>query len=152
MRFSGRRLVALAGAAATAGAAWTFLNPVAASAAYYGDETDYAQPVSGPSGTKNIDYFCLDLADSWGVEACYKPYGDYFYVKDTKKDGYSAVAQWHQLGFDGRTGSCVNKWGEGVWAVCNKNLRENEQAEVIGMLYNNGNPVGDPRGIFTVGT
>jgi hypothetical protein len=149
MRFLSRRLLTLA---ATAGVALALVTPSAAFADYYGDETDYAQPTGGPTGTKNVDYFCLDLADSWGVEACYKPYGDYFYVKDTKSDGYAAVAQWHTLGFEGRTGSCVNKLTAGDWGVCNKNLPEGVQVEVIGMLYNNGNPVGVPRGIFTVTT
>lgn len=148
MRFPGRRLLALA---ATAGVALTLLTPTAAFADYYGDETDYAQPVSGPSGTKNVDYRCLDLADSWGVEACYKANGDYLYVKDTKSDGYAAVAEWHILGFEGRTGSCVNKWGAGEWAVCNKDFPENRDLEVLGALYNNGNPYRyNPIGLITV--
>ncbi|MFC6019837.1 hypothetical protein ACFP2T_26985 [Plantactinospora solaniradicis] len=129
MRTPRRGLLALA---TVAGAALALIIPSAASAAYYGSETDYALSSSGPTD----GYECVE---GTGVIACFRAYGDVFYVKDTKADGYSAVAEWHMLGFATRTGSCVNKLGEGEWGICNKNLTEGRELVLTAARYNSGN-------------
>ncbi|MET9023143.1 hypothetical protein ABZV93_24525 [Actinopolymorpha sp. NPDC004070] len=70
---------------------------------------------SGPSGT----YHCISTT---GSTACYKPYGDKIYVKDTKADGYSAVMRWYTN--YGRWGTCRNPYKAGTWVVCDKDFAE----------------------------
>jgi hypothetical protein len=62
-----------------------------------------------------------------GAVACFVPYGDKFYVHDTRGDSRSAVAYWqagNQSNPGARNGVCRNSHGHGTWAVCNKNLPE----------------------------
>ncbi|MEV4755583.1 hypothetical protein AB0J86_10800 [Micromonospora sp. NPDC049559] len=132
MRKPRRGLLALA---ATAGVAATLIAPSAAYAAYYGDETDYAVSSSGPVGT----YYCTYTSYT-GARVCFQPYGDLVYVKDTNADGYAAVGEWIGDGFS-RTGSCVNKLGNGNWGVCNKDFPENQGLYITGARYSSGNPV-----------
>jgi hypothetical protein len=131
VHISRRRSLALATVAV---AATVLLTPSAASAAYYGSETDYGTEVSAPSDSLKP---CTSIT---GARVCFQSDGDYFYVKDTKADGYSAVVDW----FDGgstRRGACVNKHGEGAWARCNKNFVEGHNITFRAARYNSGNPV-----------
>ncbi|WP_433131138.1 hypothetical protein ACQPWW_09535 [Micromonospora sp. CA-240977] len=122
--------------AAAAGLATTLLAPAAAQAAYFGNETDYAVYSLGPDGDPIGNYECVTFT---GVVACLKETGDRIYVKDTKADGYAAVAEW-EYPFDDRTGSCVNKLQAGDWGVCNKDFsREDWYLYVRGARYNSGN-------------
>lgn len=65
-----------------------------------------------------------------GAAACYQRYGDKIWVKDTAKDGWSAVGAWRDYYNTGsqdvlhREGACVNKLGYGQWGVCDKNFPE----------------------------
>jgi hypothetical protein len=136
MRAPRRRLLALA---AAAGLAATVLTPTAAHAAYYGTETDYAVYSLGPEGAPIGNYECVTFT---GVIACLKSYGDRLYVKDTKADGYAAVAEWfwsNGAGF--RSGACVNKLTAGEWGVCNKNFGDDLTMDVRAARYNSGNLV-----------
>src|SRR4051794_2575378 len=97
--------------AAMIGVAATVLTPTAAQAAYFGSETNYAQPSGGPTGS----YVC----NTWHpyVTVCFKAVGDDIWVLDKLADGHSAVGEW-SLGMNGttyRTGSCVSQLGKGYW-------------------------------------
>ncbi|MCG5435155.1 hypothetical protein [Micromonospora foliorum] len=122
--------------AVAAGIAMVLSIPTAASAAYWGDETDYAVSSSGPTG----DYVC---ATHTGVTACFKPDGDVLYVKDRLEDGYAAVAIWDHVveGNYRRSGACVNKLGADHWGQCNKDFYEAGDLQFAAARYNNGNPV-----------
>jgi len=109
----------------------TLLVPAAAYA-YFGTEVNQAAAVSGPSG----DYVCV--TPSTGVTVCFRPLGDDFFVKDTKADGYSAVAAWQMNGWEPRTGSCVNSLGAGKWGWCNKDLTEGRQLWITEDRYDAG--------------
>ncbi|GAB3960301.1 hypothetical protein [Micromonospora vulcania] len=118
--------------AALVGVASTLLTPTAASAAYYGDETNYTAISSGPTG----DYVCVDHT---GVTVCLKPNGDELYVRDIRADGYAAVLEWNLQ--SGRWGSCVNNLGSGNWGLCNKDFPESDRIYFNGARYNSGNLV-----------
>lgn len=61
-----------------------------------------------------------------GAYACFKSYGDKFYIKDTKNDGYSVEVDFKTD--YGRKGGCFNTYGAGSgWAVCNFNMKENHK-------------------------
>jgi hypothetical protein len=108
----------------------SLLTPVAAKAAYYGTETDYAVAAT-PSG----DLQC----DNWKyARVCLKSTGDLIYVYDESADGRSAVAQWHTPNYP-RWGSCVNKLGKDHWGVCNKNFAEGTGIALNAAVYDNGN-------------
>lgn len=81
----------------------------------YSYEWNNAVASSGPSGS----YACISTT---GSKVCYKADGDKIYVKDTKKDGFSAVMRWYTD--YGRWGTCRNKLGYGKWGVCDKNFAE----------------------------
>jgi hypothetical protein len=56
-----------------------------------------------------------------GSYVCFQPYGDNFYVKDTRPDGYSAAA--HDEMFGGHsTGVCINSRGYGKRKTCDFDL------------------------------
>jgi hypothetical protein len=128
--------------AVVAGSAAILLTPTAASAAYYGSETDYTESSGGPTG----NYTC---AAHTGVIACFKPSDDLIYVKDTKADGFAAVAEWSlRIGDEAiRDGSCVNKLTAGSWGVCNKNFQENRFFWINGARYDSGELVDWSRGV-----
>ncbi|MGW4500517.1 hypothetical protein ACWENR_18130 [Micromonospora sp. NPDC004336] len=125
--------------AAAAGVAMTLLVPTAASAAYYGDETDYGTVVSG------VPYNGIDPVECRQIEGargCFISYGDRLYVKDMVADGYAAALDWVDL--DGpRWGSCVNKQGAGTWVLCNKDLPEGHDLNFRVARYDSGNRVDD---------
>lgn len=107
------------------------LTPTAASAAYYGSETDYAVASSGPTVPYSCNYW-------YGADVCFKADGDLIYVFDPTVDGKSAVAHWH-YGSYARWGSCVNKLGGGKWGICNKNFAEGTTVYFQSAVYDNGN-------------
>jgi hypothetical protein len=133
MRIPRRGLLTLA---AIAGAGMTLLAPSAASAAYYGSETNFAAPAT----RVDVDqvFRCTSIT---GVYVCYEGLHDFFWVKDEKADGYSAAIDW----FDAegtRWGSCVNKHGKSDgWTACNKNLPEGHLLYIRAARYDSGNPV-----------
>ncbi|MCG5435156.1 hypothetical protein PSH25_003072 [Micromonospora sp. PSH25] len=123
--------------AAAAGLAATLLAPAAAQAAYHGSETDYAVYSLGPEGEPFGNYECITFT---GVIACLKETGDRIYVKDTKADGYAAVAEWDYPMSGQRSGSCVNKLNAGDWGVCNKDFSNDDgYLYVRAARYNSGN-------------
>jgi hypothetical protein len=98
----------------------TMLAPSAASAAYYGAETDYSSRWA--EGYPDYDSYGV-CRYATGVDACFQSYGDRFWVWDElvngKPDGYSAAVEWRDV--DGtRSGTCVNNHGSGVLGDCNK--------------------------------
>ncbi|MGW0467772.1 hypothetical protein ACWDX6_21295 [Streptomyces sp. NPDC003027] len=126
MRISQKALIAVGIAAF-----FPMLNPSVASAAYYGDETDYTvNYVPEDKGWEPA----LALA---GVKASFAPNGDYFRVADTKSDGRAAAVQWYD-GASGRTGTCVNKLGAGSDGSCNKNFPEGHHIQFRAALYDAG--------------
>lgn len=123
--------------AATVGVAVTLLTATPAQAAYFGSETNYAQPSGGPTGS----YAC----NTWhpDVIVCFRPNGDDIFVLDDRADGHSAVGEWRldSTGSHRRTGSCVNQLGKGHWGFCNKDFVEGLRFVYNGARYEGGNLV-----------
>jgi hypothetical protein len=123
--------------AAMIGVTATLLTPAAAQAAYFGSETDYAQPSGGPTGS----YSC----NTWHphVTVCFRPEGDDIWVLDKLADGHSAVGEWRLRTTSTvyRTGSCVSQLGKGYWGYCNKDFTGNLQFVYNGARYEGGNLV-----------
>jgi hypothetical protein len=115
------------------GAALALLIPASARAEYYGEELDYAVRSDGPTG----EYYCTDVDGLAGAYACFKPYGDVLFIKDTRADGHAAVAEWGIVG--NRWGSCVNTLGSGSWGKCNKNFPEGKFLDLSAARYDSGN-------------
>jgi hypothetical protein len=133
MRRPRRTLLTLA---ATAGVAASLLAPTAAHADYYGSETDYAEVILDTPADYGHPYYCIS---SIGSTACFMPYDEKFFVKDTKADGYAAVAEWLvDTGSGYRWGTCV-KHTAGTWAICNKSYSEGQRIDFRGARYNSGN-------------
>ena len=65
--------------------------------------------------------YCVN--NNHGAKACFQPYGDKVWVKDTRKDGYSAAAE-TKYSYSRGPDVCINKHGKGTWVVCNYNMRE----------------------------
>lgn len=64
------------------------------------------------------------LQKSWG-SGCYRQNGDYFWVTDDSRDGYSTGVIWRHPS-SGREGICHNKAGQaGGVRTCNKDFPEN---------------------------
>jgi hypothetical protein len=100
-------LAVLAGVAAA-----LMISPSPASAAVEEVKNAVAgtPPASVTSGT------CVS---STGALVCFQPYGDTWWVKDTKADSASAVADWEvNSGSAIRIGHCVNSLGNGTWGKC----------------------------------
>jgi hypothetical protein len=106
-----KRITAIASTITLAGAG--ILASVAPAQAY-SFEWDNAAP-EVPANTS----YC---GETTGSEFCWDSNGDRIYVKDTKADGYSAVARWYTD--YGRWGTCRNSLGAGQWGVCNKDFAE----------------------------
>lgn len=76
---------------------------------------------------------CLDVWRGISLaKGCFKKHGDYFFVKDHAKDGYSVYVQWiNQLPRSSgrwatyRSGRCEFFGGNDNWGQCNKNFYEN---------------------------
>lgn len=119
--------------AAVIGAALALLIPTAALAEYYGEELDYAVLSDGPTG----EYYCTNADGLAGTFACFKPYGDVLFIKDTRADGHAAVAEWDIINL--RWGSCVNTLGNGKWGKCNKNFAEGKFLNLSAARYDRGN-------------
>jgi hypothetical protein len=68
----------------------------------------------------------LSCVSATGVTICYEKDGDIWWVKDTKADSASAVADWlnYRNGDLYRQGGCRNALGSGKWGYCNKNYYE----------------------------
>ncbi|GAA3829250.1 MULTISPECIES: hypothetical protein [Amycolatopsis] len=103
--------------ATSIGAVLALLVPGTAAASDY----NIATASNGPSG--NYWYYCVT---DTGVEGCYQPYGDLFYVRDTKANGQAAEVRWYNNlnGAPYRQGTCRNNLGSGHWGVCDKDFRE----------------------------
>lgn len=67
-----------------------------------------------------------------------KPYGDYVFVKDTCRDGRSAVALISGKASDGHFHKriCRNARGVGKWVRCNYNWPENRTKNIVAGVYN----------------
>jgi hypothetical protein len=85
---------------------------------------------TGPAGAANGDraapaarakLYCI--GNDHGAYACFQPYGDKVWVKDTTANGMSAAAVWKTS--YGREGVCMNIHGKGTWVACNYEMREN---------------------------
>lgn len=143
MRIPRSRSLALA---AAAGAVLALVVPTAASAAYYGSETDYSAWTSGGPDSGST------CGDFLGMAVCFQPNGDKLFVKDRSADGYAAVADWQSS--DGRTGACVDKLGASgtTWTVCDKDFPEKGTLKVRPARYDSGDPFdhGDWFGVLNV--
>jgi hypothetical protein len=122
--------------AAAAGVIATMLAPTAASAAYYGAETDYAVKITG---SDQDSYGHCSYGS--GVWICFQPYGDIFWVWDRpvngEADGLSPAVEWRDV--DGtRSGTCVSKHGTGTLARCNKNFTEGHRIFFRHARYDGG--------------
>ncbi|MCZ4506708.1 hypothetical protein O3Q52_00490 [Streptomyces sp. ActVer] len=74
-----------------------------------------------------------------GAAACFQPYGDVIWSKDTSTDGYGVYAKWtNQLRDSGgswstyRSGKCSNPGSSGDWASCNKDFYEADNTNAYG--------------------
>ncbi len=93
-------------------------------------ELDSAVASSGPPP----GLLCPAVA---GAIACFDPYGDRWYVKDTAADSASAEARWNNYLSNElyRTGICRNSLGAGRWGVCNKNYYEQSTVHWRACVY-----------------
>lgn len=64
-------------------------------------------------------------ASTIGVQVCFEPYGDHFYVKDTQADGYRPGVTFYYTGSGGWY-SCDNPNGNGTTKDCNYDLPEHK--------------------------
>ncbi|MEU8239691.1 hypothetical protein AB0C07_15720 [Actinoplanes missouriensis] len=127
---SRRRLLSMLVTALLAVTGTVLINPAPAAAAAW--EYNDAVASSAPTG----DFECHSVT---GVTACYKPYGDVFYVKDTAADSASATAMWYMnynrdWNYWDRQGECRNKLGNGKWGACNKDLDEEAFVKMTGRV------------------
>lgn len=94
-------------------------------------EVDVAQ-----AGTPDFDTYFIGCVDYTGVEACFQPYGDVLWVKDT--GGSAATAAWGNDLWTGsawkryRTGECDNHLGVGHWGYCTKEFYEDSSVSYHG--------------------
>jgi hypothetical protein len=95
---------------------WTEWDPPAF-AVSYDTPSDGSQPKCGPDSVVFV-----------------KRAGDYLFVKDTCKDGRSAVGRVSWSPNEYRT--CRNPYGRGTWARCNFDWPENEAKVAVGGVYN----------------
>ncbi len=76
-----------------------------------------------------------------GADTRFRGKGDEWWVKDTSRDGYSAVARWWNYLADGtlhRQGACKNSMGYGDWGICNKDYSESSTVLWTACLYDGG--------------
>ena len=114
-----------------------FVAPGAASAEPWNvpGEANDAVASTGPIG----DYAC---AYTTGAIACFKSYGDTWYVKDTLADGKMAVADWISYASADddepidRFGECHNHFGAGQWGECPKNYVESHYLTFRAQAWN----------------
>ncbi|GLI00986.1 hypothetical protein [Phytohabitans aurantiacus] len=137
----GKRRRGLLAMAAVIGAVISLLSPTAASAAYYGNEINYTVVILDTPADYGHWYHCTSTG---GATACFMPYGEKFFVKDTNADGHSAAASWLFDGPDGyRLGTCVHQHGNGTWGICNKSFPEGWLINFRAAVYEAGNLVGN---------
>lgn len=101
--------------ALVAGALATMLA-VSATPASAADGVQYAKKGS-PSGDHLL--VCAELT---GAVGCFQPYGEYFWVGDTRPDGTGPQLQWSSS--SGRGGKVVSNLGNGTWGYVNKSFGE----------------------------
>ncbi|WP_019854254.1 hypothetical protein [Actinopolyspora mortivallis] len=135
--FSGTAMaIALLGAApAAASESPDFRQPQGGGATQAAPDYEWnkASPGTPPSGIP-----CSEPIP--GAIACFEPYGDKYWVKDTVADGHSAAADWdnYRNGNWYRQGGCVNSLGKGNWGVCNKNHYEDSTVVFRTAVYDAG--------------
>ena len=78
-------------------------------------EWNIAQAGSYPGG--------LRCVSTTGSRVCFEGEGDKIWVKDTKRDHYSALAKW-RVPLERREGYCRNRLTAGYWGYCNKDFSE----------------------------
>lgn len=107
------------------------LGAIPVSASHYGYEYNYAKRVTEEAGYTR----CLGTT---GAHVCYQEVGDKWWVRDTERDGRSAVVDWsngtsrdHQ-----RWGSCRNKDGAETRRLCNKDYPEGSYLKFRACTYN----------------
>lgn len=114
-----RRTLILLASVALAIITTVAITPSASGAKF---EWNYAKTPSAGGGSTCV------YDPSFSAYGCYRPYGDYWSIKDTNKDGYRVLVGWRNYESDGQTlyrkGACVSTLGAGVWGECNKNYRE----------------------------
>lgn len=69
------------------------------------------------------------------AEACFQPYGDYLFIKDTKADGTEAYNEWSLSKGSSRGGQCINRLGAPNWGYCHKDFPEGVTIQ-FGVWYN----------------
>ena len=95
-----------------------------------GESAEDAGPSLGAKARKKV---CR--SNHRGAYVCFQPYGEVFFVKDTRKDGYSAAAYWERKG-DGHTGVCVNSRGAGKWKKCNYSMVDGNRIKFFAVNIN----------------
>ncbi|WP_433832643.1 hypothetical protein ACQP2E_16665 [Actinoplanes sp. CA-015351] len=126
-----RQLAAVvAGLVAVAGGVVALPGPAMAGL----DEFNQAVASSAPTGT----YKCTVAIA--GATACFKPYGDIWYVKDTAADSASAQVAWYMsIGSASehytRAGTCRNSLGNGTWGACNLEYAETEWLDFAAVVW-----------------
>jgi hypothetical protein len=76
----------------------------------------------------------MRCAKKRGARVCYQERGDKLWVKDTRKDGNSAVGKW-EVRIDRRRGYCRNRHGVGSWGVCNEQFHEGIAIELTAGMF-----------------
>ncbi|MEX0429471.1 hypothetical protein AB3X52_17780 [Nocardioides sp. DS6] len=66
-----------------------------------------------------------------------KLYGDYLYVKDTCKDGHSAIVEWREAKHPANRWICKNSHGKGTIVRCNFNWPETSGILIVGLSDGN---------------
>ncbi len=124
------------------------LLPSSAQAASYTEWNRAVESGPPPAGAGCDDHFNADSGTTLILDAaaCFVAYGDYFYVKDLRPDGKSAVAYWVILEADGRRGACRNSLGAGKWGRCNKNLPEGRPMQLRAGTYDGDSRIIDDSG------
>ncbi|NUP17436.1 MAG: hypothetical protein HOZ81_15305 [Streptomyces sp.] len=107
---------------ATLAIAASAFTMIATSPAYaWPTEQDIATARPNPDGVPD----CARATS--GAKACFDEFGDWFYITDRYKDGYSAVALWRVKDANGsvmRGGNVWNRDGAGTTRFKNKDLPE----------------------------
>jgi hypothetical protein len=141
-----RVLGGFAAAAALAVSAFAAPAATAATPAASGTAAPHAMGVVKPAtwvqpttyataGTPTNTAYCVSIS---GTDACFQPYGDLIWVRDTASDGHPAYADWENDLWSGSqwiaayASTCESTLGAGKWGYCDEEFFENDQPNNVG--------------------
>lgn len=87
------------------------------------------------AGTPTNTNYCVSVS---GADACFQPYGDLIWVRDTASDGHPAYADWENDLWSGSAwiaayaSTCESTLGAGRWGYCDEEFFEDSQANNVG--------------------